>query len=423
MARYGAIRIGTPDLPGNADNNNDRLNVARNRIVANGGTNLAGALGLFAGADNYTVTSNDFCGNFSAEYGGAISHYGRSNNGNITRNRIYYNQGYDEGGGIMIAGALPANNSTLSPGAGPVTIDGNTLISNQSNDDGGGIRFLMAGNFAMLVENNIIANNLSTHEGGGIALDDTPNMTLVNNTIVKNITTGTAATNSAVGNIKQANPAGLSTGYNSSLLQNSPNMAGFPLFSNPKMFNNIFADNRAGWAELPTADNFNTSAIKGIGGPGDTTAIQRWDMGVVGGSGAQLSPTNSVLNTSTHIGQRRCGGWRDLQPDQPGHPRDHDGASPAGGIGFVNPQDFLVDSLMWRTNTRHSFPVMVAHMVPVNLLADYHLLAPTGIAFNNGAASKAGGVPSGTTPAPNHDVDNQGRPQLPVSESRVRHRC
>ena len=50
---YGTIRIGTPDLPGDANatsNHNDRLNVANNRIVANGGTNLAGALGIFAGA-------------------------------------------------------------------------------------------------------------------------------------------------------------------------------------------------------------------------------------------------------------------------------------------------------------------------------------------------------------------------------------
>ena len=65
------------------------------------------------------------------------------------------------------------------------------------------------------LEINIIANNLSTHEGGGIALDDAPNVTLVNNTIAKNITTATAATNGAVGGIKPANPAGLSTGYNS----------------------------------------------------------------------------------------------------------------------------------------------------------------------------------------------------------------
>ena len=198
---------------------------------------------------------NDFCGNFSAEYGGAISHYGRSNNGSITQNRIYYNQGYDEGGGIFVAGALPANNNALTAGAGSVTIDGNTVISNQSNDDGGGIRFLMAsgsaGNFAELVENNIIANNLSTHEGGGVALDDSANVTLVNNTIVKNITTATAATNAALADgIKPANPAGLSSGGNSALLQaNLPNNS--PNWSKPRLLNNIFADNRAGWAVLP----------------------------------------------------------------------------------------------------------------------------------------------------------------------------
>ena len=72
------------------------------------------------------MTGNDFCGNFSAEYGGAISHYGASPGGTITQNRIYYNQGYDEGGGIMIAGALPANNSLLSPGGAGRTVSRST---------------------------------------------------------------------------------------------------------------------------------------------------------------------------------------------------------------------------------------------------------------------------------------------------------
>ena len=417
---YGTIRIGTPDLPGNANassNHNDRLNVATNRIVANGGTNLAGALGLFAGSDGYTVTGNDFCGNFSAEYGGAISHYGRSNNGNISKNRIYYNQGYDEGGGIMIAGALPANTSRLSFGAGPVTIDSNTLISNQSNDDGGGIRFLMAGNFPDLVENNIIANNLSTHEGGGIALDDAPNVTLVNNTIAKNITTATAATNGAIGGVKLANPAGLSTAMNSTgpggLQGTLP--AGSPAFSEPKMFNNIFADNRAGWAILPSTVNFNQSAIHGIGDPLDTDPIQRWDMGVVGGTPGVdvLHPTNSVLNTSAALQHAVGAGGAAASATNIVIPGTTDGATAsaaAGGVGFVNPQDFLIDNLMWRNNTNASFPVIVAHMVPVNLLADYHLAGQTSRGYNLGAASKSGGFPSVNTSAPNHDIDGDGRP-------------
>jgi uncharacterized repeat protein (TIGR01451 family) len=427
---YGTIRIGTPDLPGNANatsNHNDRLNVANNRIIANGGTNLAGALGLFAGTDNYRVTGNDFCGNFSAEYGGAISHYGRSNGGTISKNRIYYNQGYDEGGGIMIAGALPANNSLLSPGAGSVTIDSNTLISNQSNDDGGGIRFLMAGNFPEMVSNNVIANNLSTHEGGGVALDDAPNVTLVNNTIVKNITTGTAATNSASGNIRLANPAGLSTGGNSVQLQacvsaltcngQPPMPAGSPNWSKPKLLNNIFADNRAGWAELPTA-TFNGSAIHGIGDPADTDnpIPQRWDVGVSSSAGLNdgaagafaftgVGNTTNATNTPINAG----GGVSYISPTTNIAPAlDGTVAATLGGVGFANPQDFPVDSLMWRNNTNVSFPVIVAQMVPITLLADYHLLSPspTGV---NGTLNTGLDSGDGAT-APARDIDGDSRP-------------
>ena len=71
---YGTIRIGTPDLPApDTNNHNENVRIANNRIIANAGTNLAGGIGIFAGADNYEVASNDICGNFSAEYGGGIS--------------------------------------------------------------------------------------------------------------------------------------------------------------------------------------------------------------------------------------------------------------------------------------------------------------------------------------------------------------
>ena len=379
---FGTVRIGTPDLTGNASaqsNHNDRLTVSYNRFVANGGTTLAGALGLFAGSDNYNVSNNDFCGNFSAEYGGAISHYGLSNSGSISHNHIYYNQSYDEGGGIMIAGALPANTSTLSRGSGAVTIDSNTLISNQSNDDGGGIRYLMAGNFHHVVQNNIIANNLAAHTGAGVAIDDTPDITLANNTIVKNITTATSATNGAMvinsggitRTIKPANPAGLATGPNSALLQKSLPINA-PKFSNPILINNIFADNRAGWAELPTQFNANTSAIHGIGDPLDTEPIQRWDMGVVGCSACSLAPFNSFIDTNPVLSYASVSGG--MTPSASNIQETGDGSLV---IGFVNPQDFAIDSLMWRTNTNVSFPVIVARNVPFHMLANYHILLAT----------------------------------------------
>ncbi|MDF1515634.1 MAG: hypothetical protein P1S60_17630 [Anaerolineae bacterium] len=90
-------------------------------------------------------------GNFSAEYGGGISHYGYSPGGAIFNNRIYFNRSYDEGGGIMIAGELPVDPDTLSAGAGKVDVYGNQIQANLGNDDGGGLRFLMSGNFVFNV--------------------------------------------------------------------------------------------------------------------------------------------------------------------------------------------------------------------------------------------------------------------------------
>ena len=117
----------------------------------------------------------------------------------------------------MIAGQLPTDPTILSPGSGAVDIDANVIQANLANDDGGGIRFLMAGNFPMNVTNNIIANNISTHEGGGIAIDDAPDVRIVNDTIVKNLTTATAVTSTGA-----MAPAGVSSGANSALLRATP---------------------------------------------------------------------------------------------------------------------------------------------------------------------------------------------------------
>ncbi len=245
----GAIRIGTPQLgtdteDGNAegdpitgetfptyDQENTDLHIAYNRITANGGTSLGGALALFNGSERYHIDHNEFCGNFSAEYGGAISHFGLSKNGEIDHNNIYLNESVDEGAGIMIAGephldpaaAIPLP-GTLSNGSGPVKIHDNYIASNLAGDDGGGIRFLQSGNWQADVYNNMITNNVSTHEGGGIALDDATNVRIYNDTIAKNLTTATAVTS-----LGFPAPAGLSTGDNSSELMAcvTPAPAGF----------------------------------------------------------------------------------------------------------------------------------------------------------------------------------------------------
>lgn len=368
-AYASAIRLGTPDVPAPlTDHQNDYVRIERNRILGNGGTNLAGAIGVFAGAANYEIAYNDICGNFSAEYGGGISHYGYSPNGNIHHNRVYFNRSYDEGGGIMIAGELPATVGALSPGAGPVDIYANLIQGNLSNDDGGGLRFLMAGNYTFRVYNNIIANNVSTHEGGGISLNDAPTVRIYNNTIVKNITTATAMTSNGL-----AAPAGLATSQNSIMLQ-ATLPGGAPLFSDPLLFNNLFWDNRAG--------TWTGGGVAGIGLPGDPSPIFHWDLGLGSGAG-ELSPTYCLLQV----------------PNGAGDASNIVGQDPV----VVEEFDSTVRVFPWRGNTNFVGADIVSLDLPVTLLGNYHL-AGGSPAVNAGTALKSGVL------APNQDYDANPRP-------------
>ena len=361
---YGAIRIGTPNIDTGL-NNNHNVRIANNRILANGGTNLAGAIGLFSGSDSYVVAGNDICGNFSAEYGGGISHFGKSPNGSIHDNRIYFNHSYDEGAGIIIAGELATNpNANYGQpggpqGSGAVDVYNNLIQANMAEDDGGGLRFLMVGNFPMNVYNNMIVNNVSTHEGGGVAIDDAPNVRFYNNTVMNNKTTATAITSDGL-----PAPAGLSTGANSTQLQLTL-PAGSPTYSNPLLFNDIFANNWAGTRGINT--------VTGIT-PGDANP---WDLGVMGGG--TLSPTNSIVNSDPLVAATL---------------------------------DIPLTFTSWRTNVNFVGAIMVTADLPPNLLGNYHILSNSP-AIDAGAATKA--VPSYQQPpnnlaAPTFDIDNQARP-------------
>ena len=380
---YGTIRIGTPDLPApDTNNHNENVVIAYNRVIANAGTNLAGGIGLFNGSDTYQVSNNDICGNFSAEYGGGVSALGYSPGGKIKNNRIYFNRSYDEGGGVMIAGSLPATTTALSPGSGPVEISGNLIQANLANDDGGGLRFLMAGNFPMDVFNNFIVNNISTHEGGGIGINDAPNVRVFNNTIMKNLTTATAITSNGA-----AAPAGLSTSANSDMLQATLPL-GSPLFSNPLLFNNIFWDNRAGTRAL--------ALVTGLGAVGDPTPIDQWDLGVAD-VGGNLEPTNSII-------QQNAGT----------HPYTTSPTNSGSDPSVAATYDVGVTFNAWRNNPAFLGAIMISADLPPNLLGNYHLRGcPESPACNLGAATKA--VPiyqqlPATLAAPTIDIDNQGRP-------------
>ena len=386
----GAIRVGTPNI---GSNNNNNLLISHNRILHNGGSNLAGAVALFTGANNYDLSFNDVCGNFSSEYGGGISHFGLSPGGQIHDNQIYLNGSYDEGAGVMIAGELPANpKTTLTRGSGSVSVFNNLIQENVANDDGGGLRLLMTSganangtlnDSQISIFNNMIVNNVSTHEGGGVALDDATNTRFYNNTVMKNITTATAATSNG-----QPAPAGLSDTGNSTLLQ-AKLPASHAHYSDPLMFNNVFDDNRAGAWDL------SSGTVSGIGQTGDPAPIRYWDMGVADGLGP-LHPHHTLLQ-----------GYGPSQPVAGAVPAANDGTNTlvAGTPGsiVVNPYDTLISPFPWRGDPHFIAAITIAQSVAELLAGNYHLAA--GSQALNLAVNSQSGVN-----APTFDIDNQTRP-------------
>ncbi|MBT9253981.1 IPT/TIG domain-containing protein [Phycicoccus sp. KQZ13P-1] len=372
---YGTIRIGTPDLTGaDESQHNENLRIANNRIVQNAGTNYAGAIGLFAGSDGYEVSGNDICGNFSLEYGAGVTHLGYSPNGRIHHNRITLNNSNDEGAGIMVAGALPADPTTLSHGAGAVEIADNEIQGNLANDDGGGIRFLMAGDYPMSVHDNVITSNVSTHEGAGIAIDDAPDVRIVNNTIMDNITTATAVTSDGM-----PAPAGIATGQNSDQLQ-ATLPPGSPTSSNPVLLDNVLWNNRAGTRAGTTVTGI------GLNGPSD---VETWDLGSLDPT-ISLAPVGSVL-----------------QQDPTAHPYTDASSNKHADPQVVRTWPVSVSFATWRQNPAFVDANIAVVEVPADLMGDYHLVGcGTGQspACDIGLASLAGATVASV------DIDGDPRP-------------
>jgi hypothetical protein len=366
--------------------------ISRNRILANGGANLAGGIGIFDGSARYQIADNDLCGNFSAEYGGAISHYGSSDGGSITGNRIWLNQSYDEAGGILVAGELPTGNQTMSSGAADgrasvttsgLTISGNEIVANLANDDGGGIRLLSAGKVQINILNNIVADNVSTHEGGGLALDDAASVSLVGNTVARNVTTATAITSNGL-----PAPAGLSTASNSVQLQ-AELSATAPKYSRPVLKDNLFFDNRAGTFDSAAA---NGVYVTGIGAVGDSGAPAVWDIGSLDVADVQASPmapTTSIFNTSAPAG---------YGSEVTGTSADT--AKPTVETDFVNPYVIGVSVLNNRATLNTNQSLMIVQNAALDSFLDYHLDSGA-TAINKGAADPL--IPV--------DIDRDVRPQ------------
>jgi hypothetical protein len=393
---YGTIRVGTPYI----DAANTDVHISNNQIFADGGTNFAGAIGMFQGSDNYRIDHNEMCGNVSAEYGGAISHFGFSPGGKIDHNKIYLNHSIDEGGGITIAGELPMGIipgnteplpvrnpialTGLAPGSGAVRISENYIGANVANDDGGGIRLLMVNDYPIDIVNNMITNNVSAHEGGGIAIDDAPDVRIVNNTIAKNITTATAVTSNGA-----PAAAGISSARNSSPLQKTL-PAGADKWSNPLLFNDIFWDNRAG--------SWTSQGVKGIGLAGDLTPINLWDIGTQDQSG-KMAPTYSILNSDPNSATQ---GFIMGSGDQLN-------TNPL----FVAPYDLKLDIAQWRSYFRFRPSAIVGIDLPANVLGNYHLQGTSSPAADTGTAASGTSFHAAAVPVSTIDIDDSPRPCCP----------
>ncbi len=364
------------------------VNVHNNYVTSNSSlgdelfsATLAGGGGVTfcTGNDYYKFNYNWVCGNLSTGEGGGLVHLGEIQYGDIEHNSIVFNQSQNptiptNGGGIQVMGTpdtdpvcvgIPDADCPpgLSDGSGHGLMINANLIQGNSADSGsgGGIRLQQVNGTdvstfntqpknwnGVSITNNMIVNNVAGWDGAGISLQDSLNVSIINNTISSNDSLatsgvltqsiGTPLSSAPAGNCVQPGPtgptsascpqsAGVTSMQNSSLLTTTftgititcptgePNCAGF---SNPLLQNNVIWQNRSfyiGVGKLGTGtvnqQNIVTlfDAFTGTAAPVQTafgqcsTGVSYWDIGVRGdtgpsnhGSGFSLSPTYSVLD-------------------------------------------------------------------------------------------------------------------------------
>ncbi len=411
---HGGVRVGHPFLPliGNGPFGfNRNLKIHHNAITLNGAqsdTGAGGGVALATGSDGYSVSSNFICGNFNLGDGGGIAHLGLSNYGTIANNQVLFNQTFNQGlnrsgGGILVAGEPSAAVGGLTLGAGNVVVDANLIQGNQAaTGHGGGIRTQsvngrdvqlstdVLNHWGVRITNNMIVNNVAGWSGAGISLQDTTHGSIVNNTVANNDSTATVG-GLIIANASTPQPAGISAERHSLALAGVP---GVGLFSNPPLVNNIVWHNRAFHydATTPTARLLPALTPAAIGQC--SAGANYWDLGVLGepfGSSTRLNPTYSILSTLDYGGSNNltgnpafltqyCNGARTLSTPGPMQVA----AEVIEGGNFIDVRYGPLTQAWPATST------------PWN----YHVGGTTA-GLNNGTSSGA----------PNHDFDNQTRPQ------------
>jgi hypothetical protein len=237
----GGIVVGLPyrGSSGAASNGNDGVAISYNRILGNGGSRFAGAVGIYNGADGYTFNNNHVCSNLSRGRGAGFSHYGKSEGGQIVENTFASNDAVDGGAGVSIAGQVPLHGGERA-GTGAVDVARNYFSSNQARGDGGAVALRDTLTFRIGIRNNIVTNNNAAGMGGAVALVDSSNVRVINNTIARNTSTSTCPGCLGSG----LHSAGLASEINSPAFQ-SKLPAGSAVFSSPVLLNNLFWENEA----------------------------------------------------------------------------------------------------------------------------------------------------------------------------------
>ncbi len=287
----GGIRVGHPELAVEDDNGgliyadavNDQIRIHHNQVIKNGliGESTSaggGGISLYTGADAYRVQENRVCGNFSAAQGGGIAHIGRSNGGRIEHNKVLFNESFSQaftvnGGGLYVGGqpALqPTNGLLLSEGTGNVVVNANLINGNNAGaGDGGGIAIVNANGidvannlgsnnqwYDVSVFNNMITNNVSGL-AGAIAIQDSLEVHVQNNTVAHNDSTATASQAFTPGfpNQSTALPAGIVSRFHTpdmatlltgaTIPANGGRVDEYLTFSDANLNNNIIFGNRS----------------------------------------------------------------------------------------------------------------------------------------------------------------------------------
>jgi hypothetical protein len=342
--------------------------------------------------------------------------------GSIHDNKIIYNDAVDSGAGISIQTEMPVGGG-LGTGSGTVNIDRNLIQSNTTGDDGGGIFVLDSLTARISIRENMIVNNLAADLGGGVVLDDASTVQFMNNTVARNVTTGSSE-NSAIG---MPRAAGLVAEANDPLFQ-ATLPAGSSHFSNPTaLFNNIFWNNQA-----YTLDQF---------GPGATLVSQGIiDFEIHDPTNGSRIYTNLRYNLFTNGRVEQATGSFATMPGggapATGYPTVTANRGNIVGVDplFVTPFILELTVTGSRMDPQRAAVTITGADPPVGLTGDYHLQGTAAARLASGAIDRGvhcsnAPVPPPTSPtascsssgvaAPGADIDLQSRPVLVTLRGRT----